>query len=73
MVTKHYPFVGRYKIAAVIQALCRRCASIIDYQHGGGNPRRVKAIGNCVNTKRSSYKPKRVDVLAAIKGNATDG
>ena len=66
MVAEYHPFIGRNKIATVVQALCWRGPGGVHREHAGGNPSRVKTVSDGVNAGCCRYKPHGTDALAAV-------
>jgi len=69
VVPEQNPFVGRHKIAAIIEPLRGCGARIIKREQLRGDKCGIQTVGNQVAANRSNHKPSRADGFPSIQRN----
>src|SRR5579885_319722 len=73
MMAEDYPFAGRHKVAAVVDALGWRGAVGIKRENFGRDEFAVEAIADCIATQSGNNQPGRVYLFSTMERNAGPG
>ncbi len=67
MVAEENPLVGGYEVAAIVEALARSGACVVQCEHFSGNKRGIEPVRDEITTDRGNDEPGRVEGFSAIK------
>ncbi len=73
MMTRCHPLVGRTEVAAVVEALGRSRAAIVETKHGISEVARVEAVRHQVGAYAGDDEPPGADGLSARQGEHAEG
>ena len=70
---KQHVLVGRHIVQTVVVPSRRRHAAAVDRQHPLGDEEPVVAVGDKVDAHSRDHYPERVNLLAPVEGDVTEG